>query len=136
VQDARAAGPWAAPFVGVEVDPVDAGDCGEGGQGGLFGGLGLEELGCGGSEENSDGEGGGRVAVEEGGDYEGEFDCCDGAGGAKEEVVFVVMKVVGGSENGGDREGVSLGGKILVLVGRRLASSGRILFIRSSDYVG
>jgi hypothetical protein len=76
------------------------------------------------------------MAGEEGGDYEWEFDRCDGAGGAKQEVVFVVVKVVGGSEDGWNWEGVSLGGKVLGLVGRRLASSERFFFIRSSGYVG
>jgi hypothetical protein len=136
VQDARPSGPWAPPFVGVEVDSVDTGDRGEGGQGGLFGGLGLEKLGCGGGEEDSDGEGGGRMAGEEGGDYEWEFDRCDRAGGAKQEVVFVVVKVVGSSEDGWNWEGVSLGGTLLGLVGRRLVSSERFFFIRSSGYVG
>lgn len=95
MQDRGSAHPGDEPFVFVAVDCFDVGDEEEGAQGGLFRGLGLEEGGCGGGEEDADGEVG---VVREGVQDFGEFDRGYGAGCCEEEVVFGVGEVVGSFE--------------------------------------
>lgn len=106
MQNRIPASPGLDPFGFVEEDVGDVGEGEEGVVVWLFGALALEEVGGAGREEEDYGEvwvGGER------GDYIGDLNGCDGAGGCEEEVCFAVLGVgrccEGGGGGGGGRGG-------------------------------
>lgn len=98
MQDLVPAYPWLRPLICVLIDAVHVRKCGDGVKVGLFNALAGEEGGGRGGENEADGEVG---MVGERMYYGWDLDRGDGAGGAEEQVVFVVVKRKGCGRSGG-----------------------------------